>query len=68
MKGSHVTCLSNMPSLEVLLDLEEQQVPFCKAPVASATVNARLPVYRKLATCQGGGKKSYLALEIISPL
>lgn len=68
MKGSHVTCLSNLPSLEVLLDLEEQQVPFCKAPVSSATVNARLPVYRKLATCQGGGKKSYLALEIISPL
>lgn len=68
MKGSHVICLSNLPSLVVLLGLEEQQVPICKAPVSSATVNACLPVYRKLEICQGGGKKSNLALEIISPL
>lgn len=70
MKGSHVICLSNLLSLslEVLLGLEEQQVPICKAPVSSATVNACLPVYRKLEICQGGGKKSNLALEIISPL
>lgn len=31
MKGSRAICLSNLASLAVLLGLEEQQVPFCKA-------------------------------------